>query len=88
MNSISPDVVEKILEKTFKDGYIFAKELVTFLHGILVNYIQSHSSDLKTAEKTFLAILDGIFSPRQIVKQVSQIRAAQMISVINSSISF
>lgn len=72
MPSISPDEIEKILEKTFKDGYIIAEQLVSFLHGILTQYIQNNSPDLKTVEKMLLDILDGIFSPRQLVKQVSE----------------
>eukprot|EP01035_Chromulina_nebulosa_P029214 gene29214-38697_t len=81
MPSISPDEIEKILEKTFKDGYIFAKHLVSFLYGILTHYIENNSPDIKTVEKTLLDILDGIFSPRQLVKQVAIISALQVLVI-------
>ena len=70
MASISPDDIEKILEKTFKEGYIFAKELIAVLHGIITQYIKNNAPNLKTIEKILLDLLDGIFSPRQLVKQV------------------
>ena len=71
MPNISPDDIEKHLERIFRSGFFAAKKLVSLLHQEMIRYISTNPIPVEQLQKIILGILDGIFAPRQLLKQVS-----------------